>query len=44
MNKEKFIMTLDEGTTSCRTIVVNKKGEVVSIAQQEFTQIFPYPG
>ncbi len=40
----KYIMTLDEGTTSCRTIVVDKKGNIVSMAQQEFTQFFPKSG
>ncbi len=41
---QKYIMTIDEGTTSCRTIIVNKKGEIVSMAQQEFTQFFPQSG
>ena len=41
---EKYIMALDQGTTSSRAILFNKKGEIVSIAQQEFEQIFPKPG
>ena len=41
---EKYIMALDQGTTSSRAILFNKKGEIVSIAQQEFEQIFPQPG
>lgn len=42
--KEKFILSLDQGTSSSRAIVFNKKGEIVSSAQKEFTQIFPQPG
>lgn len=40
----KYIMALDAGTTSNRCILFNKKGEICSIAQKEFTQIFPRPG
>ncbi|HBI61294.1 MAG TPA: glycerol kinase [Lachnospiraceae bacterium] len=40
----KYIMALDAGTTSNRCILFNKKGEMVSVAQKEFTQIFPNPG
>ena len=41
---EKFIMALDSGTTSNRCILFNKKGEICSMAQKEFTQLFPQPG
>jgi glycerol kinase len=41
---EKFIVSLDQGTTSSRAIVFNHGGEIVSVAQKEFTQIFPQPG
>jgi len=41
---EKYIMSLDQGTTSSRCIIFNKKGEVVSVAQKEFTQIYPKAG
>lgn len=41
---EKYILSLDQGTTSSRAIIFNKKGEVVHTAQKEFTQIFPKPG
>ena len=37
-------MALDAGTTSNRCILFNEKGEIVSVAQKEFTQIFPQPG
>ena len=40
----KYIMTLDEGTTSARTIIYDKKGNMISVAQKEFTQIFPKEG
>lgn len=42
--KEKFVLALDQGTTSSRAIVFNHKGEIVSLAQQEFNQIYPHPG
>lgn len=41
---EKYILSLDQGTTSSRAIIFNKKGEIVHTAQKEFTQIFPKPG
>ncbi|RLJ61518.1 glycerol kinase [Lacinutrix venerupis] len=40
----KYILSLDQGTTSSRAIVFDKKGNVVSLAQKEFTQYFPKPG
>ena len=40
----KYIMALDAGTTSNRAIIFDKKGEIVSVAQKEFTQFFPHPG
>ena len=39
----KYIMALDAGTTSNRCILFNAAGEVCSVAQKEFTQIFPSP-
>lgn len=39
-----YIMALDAGTTSSRCILFNKKGEICSLAQKEFTQYFPQPG
>ncbi len=41
---EKYILSLDQGTTSSRAILFNKEGEIVHVAQKEFTQIFPKPG
>lgn len=40
----EYILALDQGTTSSRAVVVDKKGSIVSVAQKEFTQIFPKPG
>ena len=39
MSQEKYIMAIDQGTTSSRAIIFNKKGEKVSSSQKEFTQI-----
>ena len=39
-----FILALDQGTTSSRAIVFDHAGSIVSVAQQEFRQIFPKPG
>jgi glycerol kinase len=39
-----YILSLDQGTTSSRAILFNQEGQIVSIAQKEFTQIFPAPG
>ena len=40
----KYIMALDSGTTSNRCILFDQSGRVCSVAQKEFTQIFPQPG
>ena len=39
-----YIMALDQGTTSSRTIIFNRAGEIISSSQQEFEQIYPRPG
>ncbi len=41
---KKYVLALDQGTTSSRTIVFDKKGNIVSKAQFEFTQIYPQSG
>ncbi|MGN6215022.1 glycerol kinase GlpK [Parafilimonas sp.] len=41
---EKYILALDQGTTSSRAIVFNKTGNIVALAQKEFTQYYPQPG
>lgn len=40
----KYILALDQGTTSSRAIVFDKAGNIVSLAQKEFPQIYPQPG
>ncbi|MFR7644469.1 glycerol kinase GlpK [Eubacterium sp.] len=40
----KYIMALDQGTTSSRTILFDKKGRIIAQANKEFEQIFPNPG
>ena len=40
----KFIIALDQGTTSSRAVLFDEKGSIIGIAQQEFTQIFPQSG
>ncbi|MCB2408473.1 glycerol kinase GlpK [Hymenobacter lucidus] len=40
----QYILALDQGTTSSRAILFNRKGRIVARAQKEFTQIFPRPG
>lgn len=40
----KYVMALDQGTTSSRCIIFDQKGNIKAMAQREFTQIFPHPG
>ena len=44
MTEEKYIMAIDQGTTSSRAIIFNKKGEKIASSQKEFPQIFPQAG
>jgi len=39
-----YIMALDQGTTSSRSMIFDKRGNIISVAQKEFRQIFPQPG
>ena len=41
---KKYILAFDQGTTSSRAILFDKSGSIISVAQKEFTQIFPSPG
>ncbi len=41
---KKYILAIDQGTTSTRAILFNKAGAVVYLSQKEFTQFFPFPG
>lgn len=40
----RYIMAMDQGTTSSRAIIFDKAGAIISTAQKEFTQLFPQPG
>ncbi|HWS30074.1 MAG TPA: glycerol kinase GlpK [Clostridia bacterium] len=40
----KYVMALDAGTTGNRCVLFNRRGEIESVAQKEFTQIYPKPG
>ena len=44
MNDNQYIVALDEGTSSCRAVLMDHKGEIRAVAQKEFTQLFPNPG
>lgn len=39
-----YIVALDQGTTSSRSVLFNRAGDILSVAQKEFTQIYPKPG
>lgn len=41
---KKYVLSLDQGTTSSRALLFDKKGMAIAIAQKEFTQVFPKPG
>lgn len=43
-DNRKYVLALDQGTTSSRSIVFDEQGNVVAMAQKEFSQIFPKPG
>ena len=40
----RYVLALDQGTTSSRAIVFDRAGSIVSVAQEEFPQLFPGPG
>ena len=44
MESRQYVMALDAGTTSSRCILFDRKGEIRSVAQREFEQIYPHPG
>ena len=41
---KKYIISLDQGTTSSRAIIFDREQNIVEIAQKEFEQIYPQPG
>ena len=44
MSDQRYILALDQGTTSCRAILFDGAGAIVGIAQKDFRQIYPQPG
>ncbi len=44
MSNPRYILALDQGTTSSRSIVFGRAGEVIAVAQKEFPQLYPQPG
>ncbi|MCH3966126.1 MAG: glycerol kinase GlpK [Bacilli bacterium] len=42
--RKKYIIALDQGTTSSRAVLFSEEGEAISVVQKEFKQIFPHPG
>ncbi len=44
MSDEKYILSLDQGTTSSRAILFDRDSNIIGVAQKEFTQFFPRPG
>jgi glycerol kinase len=42
--KRRYIVALDQGTTSSRAVIFDNEGKVVQVVQKEFKQIFPKPG
>ncbi|WNJ20913.1 glycerol kinase GlpK [Pontibacter sp. G13] len=42
--KATYLLAMDQGTTSSRSMIFDKDGKIVGVAQKEFTQIFPQPG
>ena len=41
---QRFILSVDQGTTSSRAVIFDKDVKIVSMAQKELTQIYPQPG
>ncbi len=44
MNEKRYVIAMDQGTTSSRCILFNRRGEICSVVQREFPQIYPHPG
>ena len=42
--EKKYVIALDQGTTSSRCILFDREQNIVGVAQREFTQIYPQPG
>ena len=44
MEEKQYVIAMDQGTTSSRAILFDKSGQIISVVQREFPQIFPQPG
>ena len=44
MADKKYIIAIDQGTTSSRVIVFDRQGQILLVTRKEFKQIFPHPG
>lgn len=44
MTEQKYIVALDQGTTTSRTVVLDHDANIVSVSQREFTQLYPQAG
>lgn len=44
MTEQKYIVALDQGTTSSRAVILDHDANIVSVSQREFTQIYPEAG
>ena len=44
MNRTHYLLALDQGTSSSRSIIFDAAGQIVAMAQREFRQLFPRPG
>lgn len=44
MTDKKYIIALDQGTTSSRAVLLDHDANIIEIAQREFTQIYPHAG
>ena len=44
MNRSRYLLALDQGTSSSRSILFDTRGRVIAQSQREFRQIFPQPG
>jgi glycerol kinase len=42
--EKKYVLSLDQGTTSSRAILFDKSGAIIGVSQKEFTRIYPKPG
>ena len=44
MINKRYVLAIDQGTTSCRAIIFDNNSEIVAVAQKEITQIYPCQG